>query len=183
MNQKTKLHPHELPADKQIFVRTPYNYDMNKASDEAGLGNFEQTRTQQHFKDECDINTIVRRFGVTGELPVGTRAPTYGDFTGVSDFQTAMNAVARANEAFDALPASWRKRFDHDPQKFLEFCEKAENRDEAVRLGLVMPAAADLAASAQPQPKSAPGASDGPTKGKGDTAHGGGADSGAGGVT
>lgn len=143
-----KKHPHELPEDKRVFVRTPYNYDMNKASDEAGLTCPEPTRTQQHFKDECDINTIVKRFGVTGELPIGTRAPRYGDFTGVSDFQTAMNAVARANEAFDALPASWRKRFDHDPQKFLEFCEKEENRDEAVRLGLVMPAAADLAASA-----------------------------------
>lgn len=143
-----KKHPHELPEEKRVFVRTPYNYDMNKASDEAGLGQFEPTRTQQHFKEECDINTIVRRFGVTGELPIGTRAPRYGDFTGVNDFQTAMNAVARANEAFDALPATWRKRFDHDPQKFLEFCENTENREEAVRLGLIMPQAADLAASA-----------------------------------
>lgn len=141
-----KRHPHEL--EQHIFVRTPYNYDMNKASDESALGNFEQTRTQQHFKDECDINTIVRRFGLTGELPTGTRAPSYGDFSGVKDFQTAMNAVAQANEAFDALPSTWRKRFDHDPQKFLEFCAQEENRPEAVKLGLIMPAAVDLATTA-----------------------------------
>lgn len=140
----------------KVFLRTANNYDMNQVSDETGLHCPEPTRTQQHFKEECDINTIVRRFGVTGELPIGTKAPSYGDYQGVADFHTAMNAVARANEAFDALPATWRKRFNHDPQEFLEFCSKEENRPEAAKLGLVVDQVKDLAKGAPQEPKDAP---------------------------
>lgn len=123
--------------EKPVFIRTAYNYDMDHASNESGLGNFEKTRTQQHFKEESDINTIVRRFGVTGQMPVAPRMPSYGDYDNVTDFKTAMDAWARAREDFDALPAQIRKRFDHDPQKLLEFVQDDKNRPEAEKLGLV----------------------------------------------
>ena len=80
---------------KEVFVRSPYNYDAELVSDETGLDCLDVSLTKQSFVEECDINTIVRRFGLTGELPDGVRAPTFGDFTEVVDFKTACDAVAR----------------------------------------------------------------------------------------
>lgn len=119
------------------FMRTPYNYDRDAVSDETGLVCPEPTMAQQQFKDEADINTILERFGRTGELVVPARMPQYGDFDQVSDYHSALNAVISAQEQFDALPAKIRARFQNDPGKFVEFCLDDRNRDEAVALGLV----------------------------------------------
>lgn len=122
----------------KVFLRTPYNYDVDKASDETAVRCEDATKAVQESRDECDINTIVRRFGLTGVLPIGLKAPQYGDFEGVFDFQSALNAVLAAEDAFMQMPPDIRYRFHNDPQAFLEFCSKAENRDEAVKMGLVV---------------------------------------------
>lgn len=97
----------------------------------------EEGRTHQSFREEVDINTIVERFGLTGELPENVRLPVSGDFTGITDFQTALNAVRSAEEAFMELPAQLRARFANDPQKLLEFVEDGSNLAEARKLGLL----------------------------------------------
>lgn len=124
---------------KTVFMRTAYNYDTNAASDESGLKCEDPTLAKQSFKEECDINTIVERFGITGELPENVAAPQYRDFEGVFDFHSAMNAIAKANEAFDQMPAQVRAKFHNDTAAFVDFCEKEENRAEAERLGLIVP--------------------------------------------
>lgn len=112
--------------------------DFMPESDATGLDcSVEPSLTKQAFAEECDINTIVRRFGITGQLPENVRMPTYGDYTDVVDFKTAMDAMALARESFEAMPAQVRERFENDPQKFVEFCSDEKNRDEAVKLGLV----------------------------------------------
>lgn len=129
-----------------MFLRSTYNYDVDEASLEAGTSRpvdsdtgeiIDDGVTQQSFKDECDINTIVKRFGLTGEMPGGFAMPVSGDFSGIGDFQSAMNAVRAAQEAFDSLPGEMRARFANDPQRLISFLEDGANRDEAVKLGLV----------------------------------------------
>lgn len=122
---------------KVPFLRTPYNYDVDKVSDETGLSCPEVTLAQQNFKDECDINHIVRQFGLTGELPGQPLSPQYGDFTGVLDYHSAVNAVLAAQDDFMELPAQMRSRFDNDPAKLIDFLSNDENREEAIKLGLV----------------------------------------------
>lgn len=122
-----------------VFLRTPYNYDMDNVSFESGLLCEDATRTQQQFADEADINTIVERFNLTGQLPTDVRAPQYADFEGVFDFKTAMNAIRQAEESFMAMPANVRARFVNDPQRFVEFCSDSANLEEARKLGLAMP--------------------------------------------
>lgn len=122
-----------------IFLRTPYNYDVDAVSFETGLLCEDATRTQQQFKDESDINTIVERFNLTGQLPQDVRPPQYADFEGVFDFKSAMNAIRQAEESFMAMPADVRYRFMNDPQRFVEFCSDPANVDEARKLGLAMP--------------------------------------------
>jgi len=119
------------------FVRSSYNYDRDLASDEAGLLCSDVSLTKQEFKDDADINVIVRRFAVTGQLPQGVVAPVYQDFEGVFDFQSAMNILAGAESAFMAMPADVRYRFHNSPQEFVAFCSDDANRAEAERLGLV----------------------------------------------
>jgi len=94
-------------------------------------------KTVQSEKDNCDINVILRRFKVTGQMPPGSmRMPTYGDYDAAGDFQSAMNVIREAQEQFAALPSGVRARFGNDPQQFLEFCSKAENVDEMLKMGL-----------------------------------------------
>lgn len=125
------------------FLRTAYNYDRDAASDESGLKCEDPSLAVQDSKDEVDINTIVVRFGLTGELPDVVQVPQYGDYSGVFDFQTAMNAVRQAGEAFMELPAKVRARFHNDPQEYLEFFSDPKNQDEAIALGLAERASED----------------------------------------
>lgn len=122
------------------FLRSAYNYDTNEVSDATALHCLDETRTQQQFKEETDINTIVERFGLTGELPSDVVVPMTGDFTEVvSDYQSALNLVREAEAAFMELPAKVRDRFANDPQRLQEFVENADNREEAAKLGLLVP--------------------------------------------
>lgn len=94
---------------------------------------------QQNFKDDADINVLLERFKVTGIMPEGVSIPTYGDFSNVVDFRSAQDAVLKAKNAFMDVPAEVRKRFDNDPQKFLEFCSDRANLPELRKLGLAPP--------------------------------------------
>jgi len=126
-------------SKKPIFLRTAYNYDTNAASNASGLVCEEPTRAQQHHKDECDINVILERFGKTGHLPVNAISGTYGDFSGVHDYHTALNTLIAAESEFDSLPAQIRKKFANEPSNLIEFLNDPKNKDEAIQLGLVKP--------------------------------------------
>lgn len=99
-----------------------------------------ESRTKQSFKEECDINVIMRRYEATGILPGALDASQmrYLDCTG-ADFQEAQLLVAGARTLFAELPARIRERFMNDPQRMLEFVENPKNREEAQQMGLVKP--------------------------------------------
>lgn len=137
-----------------MFIRAPYNYDVDAASDEASLGDMGPTLTKQSFAEEVDINTIVKRFNLTGQLPEDVRMPTYADFEGIFTFQDAMDAIVSARESFDAMPAAVRLRFNNDPARFVDFCSDPSNLEEARKLGLAVPEAAPV--KAEPPEAAAP---------------------------
>ena len=122
-----------------IQMRTMYNYDRDKVSRETATYCEPETRTQQQFKDECDINVLMERFGVTGTIPQKIRPPMQEEYEGVFDFQTAMNVVREAREAFMQMPSGVRARFQNNPGIFTEYFQDPENRQEAEKLGLVIP--------------------------------------------
>ena len=121
-----------------IIMRTPYNYDTDEVSKETGLDCGTVSKTQQQFKDEVDINTIVERFGKAGQMPEKMNFPTAQEFEETFDFQTALNKTIEARESFMTMPAKARARFNNDPQKFMEFIHDPENAQEAVKLGLAI---------------------------------------------
>lgn len=124
-------------APKAPFVRSPYNYDTNAASDESGLRCEDPSLASQSYKEECDINFIIDRFTRTGQLP-NVGQPLFADYSDIpSDFHSALNTVKAGDAAFMTLPAAVRSRFDNDPGSFLEFVANRDNYDEAVSLGLI----------------------------------------------
>jgi len=129
------------------FIRAPYNYDMAKVSDETGLFCADASLAVQDAAEEADINTIVRRFGLTGQLPDAVDAPVYADFEEVLDFHSAMVAVRKAETAFMTMPADVRARFANDPGRFVDFCSDEKNLAEMKELGLTR---ADLVLPAEP---------------------------------
>lgn len=104
------------------------------------LNSRDRSRTQQHFKDESDINKIIANYRKTGVLtdPLRppTRTPYYGDFTSLGDYHTQQNAVINTQTRFQRLPAHIRDRFENDPAVMIEWINNPANKDEAIKLGL-----------------------------------------------
>lgn len=93
--------------------------------------------TKQSFKNECDINQIMKKWQTTGAIThFKEKGGIYDDFTNIVDYQSALNAVMNADDSFMALPSSIRTRFQNDPQKFLEFATDPSNQEEIYALGL-----------------------------------------------
>ncbi|QXP08071.1 MAG: internal scaffolding protein [Arizlama microvirus] len=94
-------------------------------------------KTQKHFRNEVNINTIMEKARKTGKLPIATGKAYFGDFTGMADYQFMQTQIAMAFQGFAQLSSKIRTRFDNDPGKLIEFLNNEENKDEAIRLGIM----------------------------------------------
>ena len=145
---KTTINTETGEISTQPLVRSAFNFDAQTNSDEHSTINIEPTMTQQHFKDECDINTIMERFGVTGELPTNIRQPMSADFIEAMDFHEAQNALLEATSSFMELPAQVRAKFENDPAALIQYLEAdlddngSKDRQEFMdKYGLTKPSA------------------------------------------
>lgn len=115
------------------------------------------TLTQQHFKDACDVNHIIRQYDRTGLITHVAKAKAfYGDFTQVNEYQDALNLVMSAQDLFGDLPAEIRRRFNDDPGAFFEFVSDPRNADEMRDLGLISKTADKAAEIYTESPSDAP---------------------------
>lgn len=112
-------------------------YDADAVSRANGLDCPEESRTRQEFQEECDINTIIDRFGI-GENPIELQKwVTDVDIADAPDsYQDVMNQLNLARGQFMSLPARVRTRFDNDPHAFVSFVSDSNNLEEMVSLGL-----------------------------------------------
>lgn len=131
---------------KKVVVRDGLSFDTHlydagvDCSVDPETGEELPSMTKQSFKDECDINNIMRRYEATGVVQhLAAGSPQFGDFMSHMDFQASMNAVIEAENMFAALPARIRDRFGNDPAQLLEFLGNEKNKEEAIALGLVNP--------------------------------------------
>lgn len=86
--------------------------------------------TQQHFKDECDINNIIDLYTRTGELPVNAMEMRYADVSTFSDYTTMRAAMAQADSDFLELPSRVRERYHNDVAEFLDAIATEDGRRE-----------------------------------------------------
>ncbi len=97
-------------------------------------------RTKQSFKDETDINKILKRAEKTGTIShLAKYEGTYGDFADFDYFEN-LQKLTRGREIFDELPAEIRNEFKNSPGKFFDYVNDPGNVD---RLGKLLPALAE----------------------------------------
>lgn len=127
---------------RERILRSPFNYVRVPTLVNCTK---EEDRAVQSQREEADINVIMRRFGVTGVLPEGTRMPVWGqDWPEGFDFRYAQDLIAAGRDAFMALPAEVRSKFSNDPALFIDFCSDEVNRAQLEKWGFITPKAAPV---------------------------------------
>lgn len=131
----------ELFRTEKPLIRTYYDGLQPVVSDATATIidlDKDPSMTKEAFADECDINAIMERFALTGEIThVNKLEPRYGDWSVVPEYQNAVNLVIQAREDFDALPAKIRERFHNSPESFLKFVSNPDNAEEMYSLGIL----------------------------------------------
>lgn len=93
--------------------------------------------TKQAMKEDTDINNIMKKYAKTGIMThLAKHQGSYGDFTGVRDYHTALNKMIEADKSFASLPSGVRSKFNNDAGKFMDFVHDPANAEEMVEMGL-----------------------------------------------
>lgn len=93
---------------------------------------------KQSFKDECDINNILRRHKAGGMVThVNANEGVYADVTAAGDYRTAIERVRAAEKVFLGLESKTRAAFDNDVATFLDVISDPRQRDFLGELGLL----------------------------------------------
>ena len=95
---------------------------------------FGASMTQQHFKDECDINNIVMSY--RGKIPASDEPAYFMDCT-VTDLQSAYQIAENIGSRFESLDSDVRAKFNNNPLELLEFVHNSDNKTAAIELGLL----------------------------------------------
>lgn len=133
------------------FWKTPYNHDTDEVSKATAIHYPEEvTRTDQSFKDESNINTIMNRIRLgMNEIPP-VLPEHFGDATAIPDGTEMRRIVAENNATFYLLDPAIRARFQNDPGMWVETVREhlgMGNVDAVEALGIDMQQYRDRVAS------------------------------------
>jgi hypothetical protein len=108
---------------------------MSMENSDFGPRDYSDGRTKQAFKDQCDINKILKKAQKSGTIShlLKYPEPVYGDFDGV-DLLEAHRLIDKAQTIFDDLPSEIRREFDGDALKFAGFASDPANRGKLAQL-------------------------------------------------
>lgn len=144
---------------KRDFPQAVHDFMAYNNSDTV-VFNREPSLTRQEFADECDINSIMKRYdahviGGPGNLP--PMDPQFIDFTEMpQDLMGYLQFMQDTENAFMSLPAVVRKNFDNDPHRFVEYASDPASLDQMREWGLAKPAPAPKEPEVQPPVPPAP---------------------------
>jgi len=98
------------------------------------------TLTQQQYKDQVDVNNIMKRYKKTGSLSHVRNAQqgAYLDLTEIPDYAESLMQVKKAQESFEMIPAELRIKFNNDPKQLINYLKDPKNKDEAIKHGLLV---------------------------------------------
>ena len=112
-----------------------------------GLEFTQPSLTQQQFKDECEIESLLKAHNLSQVMGIVNnhgQQPLYGDVSDIPDFHDAQNHVARATEYFEGLSSDVRSRFNNSLSEFLTTLNNPDAREALTEMGVLK--AADKAA-------------------------------------
>ncbi len=94
---------------------------------------YDDGRTKQCFKDECNIDKIMARFNVSGTIShLAKFEGVYADYSDF-DFQTQTQRLTRGREIFDELPAELRREFGQSPEAFFAYVNNPANAGDLAK--------------------------------------------------
>lgn len=112
MSMPHESSPYHAFNSREIKTRADYQRHITPVG--------KTSRTKQSFKDDCDINLIVKRHASTGLWDHLAPVPaTYGDFTASRELLAAVELVDQANASFAELPAEVRRLCDNQAVNLL----------------------------------------------------------------
>lgn len=117
--------------------KTPWNHDTDAESLATAIVFKDESKTQQQFAADADINVILAKFMRTGEL-MTTGPAKYMDVEEEFDLQDKMVTGYQVQEAWNALPAAVRNILK-DPKTFADYvthCLETGDLDPLRELGL-----------------------------------------------
>jgi len=111
-----------MTKKSKVAGKRPFSIDLSGPSP-----------TQQHFKDEADVNNIVAHYAQTGIDPYIDRLKrrTFGYATSQT-FEEAMRNTAEVNSAFEDLPSEVRQGFSNDPGQWIDSMAGPPPQDETI---------------------------------------------------
>ena len=98
----------------------------------------EKSKTQQEFKDEVNINNIIKKYK-SGQVVthIMSGMPMFDDVSELMTYQEALNLQIKAGQNFAKLPSKVRAYFGNKPKNLIEFMNDSNNRDKAIELGFI----------------------------------------------
>lgn len=95
--------------------------------------------TDQSYKKQCDINTIMLQYQKTGLLPQQTTIPgQYIDTTLTPSLETAFEVTRNAIDAFYNLPPDIRRLMDNNPSQLESFILNKDNDHILKKHGIII---------------------------------------------
>lgn len=101
-----------------------------------------KARTKQSFREECDVNNLMKKYKKPELIPGiedKIRSAQFLDTTKVPSFEDAQQRIAEGHNLFSMLPADIRYKFNNDPASFVDFASDADNMPALVKMGLATP--------------------------------------------
>lgn len=102
-----------------------------------------RSKTQQQFKDDADINLVLKKYGAFKDyVPEDVSIPLeyFRDLSMLpSDFTESLNVIAESNQMFMDLPAHLRRAVNDDPRRLLELSQSPEGLETLKKLGFGIP--------------------------------------------
>ena len=105
------------------------------------------SKTQQHFRDQVDINSIVDRFASGDQVVLGPELP-FGDQAAMLTLEQSLEVTARATEYLEQLPIEAQKAVDYNPLNLMEALQDPDQARQLAELGVPI--------SGIPEPEVAP---------------------------
>lgn len=98
----------------------------------------DKSKTMQEFKNEVNINSIMKKYNATGVVShIMKDQPMFDDVSELMSLQDALNLKNVSDQNFLKLPSKIRARFNNSAVNMIDFLNDSSNYDEAVNLGLV----------------------------------------------
>lgn len=112
--------------------------DYERVREQTRTRNDQPSKTEKSHAQSCDLNYIMRQYGVTKMLPISPYpAQAFGEDDLDLTLSDAYQTVRQADEYFRQLPSQLRSKFSNSPLALWAFVNDPANADEAVALGLL----------------------------------------------